>query len=112
MSKTLSDYKTNLGDAPIWDAKRLSLFYVDVFGMEFELYRYDWMEKKLYKASVPINLTSKIVDFLIPIEGSNDLFAILELQIVSQKKFVGMEKRQLLKLLSRIFFLSNRIRST
>lgn len=44
--------------------------------MEFDLYRYDWTEKKLYGASVPINLTPKVVDFLIPIENSSDLFAI------------------------------------
>lgn len=65
-----------MGGAPIWDAKTLSLFYVDVFGTEFDLYRYDWAEKKLHRASVPINLAPKVVDFLIPIADSSDLFAI------------------------------------
>lgn len=53
----------------------MSLYFVDVFGLEFNILRYDWKEKKVYRAIVPGVLPLKAIDFIIPIEGSVDLFA-------------------------------------
>lgn len=73
---TISEYTTSLGGAPHWDAKRLSLYYIDVFALEYNVLRYDWKEKKIYRAIVLTPILLKAVDFIIPIEGSDDLFAI------------------------------------
>lgn len=72
----VSDVKTVFGGSPFWDVETQSLLFVDVFGTDFDILRYDWREDKIYKAVMPIDLNPKVVIFIIPLKGKKDLFAV------------------------------------
>lgn len=73
---TISDQISVLGGSPHWDNDTLSLYYVDLFGSQFDILRFDWREKKTYKTAVPIDLDPKVVVFILPLKCAKDLFAI------------------------------------
>lgn len=65
---------TQFGDSPFWCVIRQSLFYVDFFGVDYDILRYDYGEGKIYAAKIenaPPNAA-----FIIPIEGCINEFAI------------------------------------
>lgn len=63
-----------MGASPHWDADTQSLYYADQFGSDSDLIRYDWNEKRIYRASVPLDFSPRAVGFIIPLEGAKDLF--------------------------------------
>lgn len=44
--------KNLLGEGPHWDIESQSLYYVDIFGKEAAILRYDFVEKKTYTAKI------------------------------------------------------------
>lgn len=41
-----------LGEGPHWDTESQSLYYVDIFGKDAAILRYDFVEKKTYTAKI------------------------------------------------------------
>lgn len=70
----ISEKPTVFGDSPHWCAKTQSLYYVDFFGVDFHICRYDYRESTIYTALIenaPPN-----AGFIIPIEGRPNEFAV------------------------------------
>ena len=47
-----SPQKVVLGEAPHWDIKRQSLYYVDILAKQLTIFRYDYVENKTYVAVI------------------------------------------------------------
>lgn len=62
------------GEGPHWDSCTESLYFVDVFGKNFTIFRYDLNENKFYGAQIVGEKSS--VSFIIPIKGCKDQFAV------------------------------------
>lgn len=43
---------SEIGEGPHWDADTQSLYYVDIYGTEASVLRYDYKEKKIYYATI------------------------------------------------------------
>lgn len=41
-----------LGEGPHWDVETQSLYYVDIFGVNESILRYDYVENKTYFATI------------------------------------------------------------
>ncbi|KAM7349959.1 regucalcin isoform 3-T5 [Cochliomyia hominivorax] len=61
----------DMGEGPHWDIPRQSLFYVDINAGK--ILRYCYKHKKVFKAKVE---GEEFSSFIIPVEGSNDQFAV------------------------------------
>lgn len=70
----ISQNPTQFGDSPYWCQRRQSLYYVDFFGVEFDILRYDYGEGKVYTAKIENSPTNAA--FIIPIEGFLNEFAV------------------------------------
>lgn len=64
--------RCEVGEAPHWDAKTKSLYFVDI--PRAEILRYDSSKNKIYKAKIKDNQLP--VSFIIPIENSKDEFVV------------------------------------
>lgn len=63
----------SLGETPHWDPETLSCYFIDAFGTDKILFRYDWKSGKVYSASIPGETRPSI---MIPIKGKKNLFAV------------------------------------
>lgn len=70
----ISQYPTQFGDSPVWCSRTQSLLYTDFFGIEYNIYRYDYQKREVYRAK--IFPEQENAAFIILIEGSVDEFAI------------------------------------
>lgn len=61
----------NLGEAPHWDAKRQSLYYVSLF--EATIHRLDYGENKVYSAAVE---GCTCTSFIVPVKGRSSEFVV------------------------------------
>jgi gluconolactonase len=62
-----------LGEGPHWDIERQCLYYVDIYGTQQSISRYDYGENKTYNAKVP---NYPVISFIIPVEGDKRKFLI------------------------------------
>jgi sugar lactone lactonase YvrE len=62
-----------LGEGPHWDIKRQSLYYIDIYGTNQSVTRYDYNEDKAYNAKIP---GYPVLSFIIPVEDSEDQFLV------------------------------------
>lgn len=65
--------KLNIGEAPHYDPCTSSLYFVDLFGEKFTLFRYDLGEDKFYSAKIEGEGTASII---IPIKGRKNRYAV------------------------------------
>lgn len=65
--------KSNIGTRAHWDEVTQSLFYVDIYGTEASILRYDFKENKVFSATVD---QEPVVSFIIPIVKATNKFAI------------------------------------
>lgn len=72
--KVISEKPTLFGESPHWCELTQSLYYVDFFGVEFQIYRFDYSKGRVYAALI-INAPSNAA-FIIPIEGRRNEFAV------------------------------------
>lgn len=68
------DVKPKIGESPHWDAETNSLYWIDLFGTNPGLFRYDFNEKKIYTATIQ-NETG-IPGFIIPVAERKDKFLV------------------------------------
>lgn len=64
---------STIGEGPHWDVKSQSLYYVDIYGNESSLLRYDYNENKTYTATID---REPVVSFILPVENTVDQFAV------------------------------------
>lgn len=62
-----------LGEGPHWDIERQSLYYIDIYGTNQSISRYDYNEDKTYNAKIP---GYPVVSFIIPVDGTRDQFLV------------------------------------
>jgi len=65
--------QSTVGEGPHWDADTQSLYYVDILKNNFSIHRHDVTENKTYSATIE---GESQVSFIIPIDGTTDLFAV------------------------------------
>lgn len=65
--------KSNIGTRTHWQEELQSLFYVDIFGTEASILRYDVRENEVYTATVD---QEPAVSFIIPIADKPEKYAI------------------------------------
>ncbi|TMW39939.1 hypothetical protein DOY81_014981 [Sarcophaga bullata] len=61
----------DMGEGPHWDVTTQNLYYVDINAGK--ILRYNYNENKVYKAKVD---GERFASFIIPVEGTNDQFAV------------------------------------
>lgn len=61
----------DMGEGPHWDVTTQNLYYVDINAGK--ILRYSYNENKVYKAKVD---GERFASFIIPVEGTNDQFAV------------------------------------
>lgn len=64
---------STLGEGPHWDIERQSLYYIDIYGTNQSISRFDYNEGKTYNAKIP---GQPVISFIIPVEGTKDQFLI------------------------------------
>lgn len=69
---TSKDQRCEVGEAPHWDIKTQSLFYVDI--SRAEILRYDKRKNRLFKAKIKDNILP--VSFIVPVEDKKDEFVV------------------------------------
>lgn len=62
-----------LGEGPHWDINRQSLYYIDIYGTNQSISRYDYNEGKTYNAKIPDH---PVISFIIPVDGTKDEFLV------------------------------------
>lgn len=62
-----------LGEGPHWDVARQSLYYIDIYGTNQSITRYDYNEDKAYNAKIP---GYPVLSFIIPVDGTDDQFLV------------------------------------
>lgn len=73
----IPDSKVGFGASPTWDSKTQSLYHGDFLGTDTNIVRYDYREKRIYRARVPFTLLPlTAVVFIIPVKEGKNLFAI------------------------------------
>lgn len=65
--------KSELGEGPHWDEKTQSLYYVDIYGKEGSILRYDYKENKVYSAKID---GEEVVSFIIPVANTIGQYAV------------------------------------
>lgn len=65
--------KNDLGEGPHWDERTQSLYYVDIYGKEGTVLRYDYKENKVYSASID---GEEVVSFIIPVANTAGQYAV------------------------------------
>lgn len=69
-----SEEQTQFGDSPFWYEKTQSLYYVDFYGPNYSLLRFDYDTQKIYTAEIlPDRMNAA---FIIPIEDTLNEFAV------------------------------------
>lgn len=61
------------GEGPHWDAATQSLYYIDIFGPDATLLRYDFKENRTYAATVD---GEPLMTFILPVDGTSDQFLV------------------------------------
>lgn len=61
------------GEGPHWDVETQSLYYVDIFGTEATMLRYDFNKKKIYSATVD---GEPLMTFILPVECAPNHFLV------------------------------------
>lgn len=61
------------GEGPHWDKESQSLYYIDIFGPESTILRYDYKENKTYAATVDYE---PLMTFVLPVYNTTDEFLI------------------------------------
>lgn len=62
-----------VAEGPHWDVARQSLYFIDMYGMNGGIHRYDLKENKTYSALVP---DFPLNTFIIPVEDTADQFVV------------------------------------
>lgn len=65
--------KSLCGEGPHWDVATQSLYYIDIYGPESTILRYDFNEDKTYAAKVD---NEPLMTFVLPVEGTTDEFLV------------------------------------
>lgn len=65
--------KSLCGEGPHWDEATQSLYYIDIYGPESTILRYDFKENATYAASVD---NEPLMTFVLPVEGTTDQFLV------------------------------------
>jgi gluconolactonase len=68
-----SSPQSTLGEGPHWDVERQSLYYIDIYGTNQSISRFDFGEEATYNAKIP---GVPVVSFIIPVAGTKDQFLI------------------------------------
>lgn len=90
--EVISENPTLFGDSPHWSKDTQSLYYVDFFGVEFHICRFDHRERTVYTALIE-NAPSN-AGFIIPIEGCKNEFAVgFSDRTVKRIRWNGISKR-------------------
>lgn len=71
--EVLPSPKSELGEGPHWDEHTQSLYYVDIYGKESSILRYDYKENKVYSAKID---REPVVSFIIPVANAVDQYAV------------------------------------
>lgn len=61
------------GEGPHWDKESQSLYYIDIYGPESTILRYDYKENKTYAATVD---NEPLMTFVLPVDDTSDEFLI------------------------------------
>lgn len=61
------------GEGPHYDNNTQSLYYIDIYGPESTLLRYDLRENKTYAATVD---NEPLMTFVLPVDGTDDQFLV------------------------------------
>lgn len=61
------------GEGPHWDIERQSLFYIDIYGPNSTMLRYDYNLNKTFVSTVD---NEPLMTFILPIKGTTDQFLI------------------------------------
>lgn len=62
-----------IGEGPHWDIDRQSLYYIDIYGTNQSISRYDYNAEKTYNAKLP---GYPVISFIIPVDGTKDEFLV------------------------------------
>lgn len=62
-----------VAEGPHWDVARQSLYFIDIYGVEGAIHRYDLKENKTYSAVVP---DYPLNTFIIPVADTTDQFVV------------------------------------
>lgn len=65
--------KSLCGEGPHWDEATQSLYYIDIYGPESTILRYDLKENKTYAATVD---NEPLMTFVLPVGGTDDQFLV------------------------------------
>lgn len=61
------------GEGPYWDEAKQSLYYIDIYGPEATILRYDFNENKTYAATVD---DEPLMTFVLPVDQTSDEFLV------------------------------------
>lgn len=61
------------GEGPHWDEATQSLYYIDIYGSDSTILRYDYNENKTYAAKVD---NEPLMTFVLPVDGTTDEFLV------------------------------------
>lgn len=61
------------GEGPHWDIESQSLFYIDIYGPNSTMLRYDYNLNRTFASTVD---NEPLMTFILPIKGTNDQFLI------------------------------------
>lgn len=61
------------GESPHWDSCSDSLFYTDILGTNFSIFRYDYYEGRVYPARIP---NAGAASFIIPLKCCKNVYAV------------------------------------
>lgn len=61
------------GEGPFWDESSQSLYYIDIYGPESTILRYDFNENKTYAATVD---NEPLMTFVLLVKGKTDQFLV------------------------------------
>lgn len=71
--EVLPSPKSNIATRPHWDESQQSLYYVDIYGEEATILRYDQNENVVYSATID---AEPVVSFILPVANTTDQYAV------------------------------------
>lgn len=69
----MSSPQSLCGEGPHWDVETQSLYYIDIYGPNATLLRYDFEENRTYAATVD---GEPLMTFILPVNGTTDQFLV------------------------------------